>query len=87
MQKTLSTFANLTREERRDALEGFKKFAELSNAERAAFLSTAKRWRDMSEQDRQFWRNIVNALQRGQSAPPMPTAAKPSLNDSQVATN
>ena len=72
MQKTLSSFSKLSPEERRDALEGFRKFASLSENERTAFLSTAKRWRSMSEADRQFWRNIVAALQRNLPTPPPP---------------
>lgn len=87
MQATLSTFTKLSKEERREAMEGFKKFAALSDHERASFLSTAKRWSEMSEPDRQFWRNIVAALQRSRSAPPMPVNTKPTPNGPRVATN
>jgi hypothetical protein len=76
MQKTLSSFSKLPTEERREALEGFRKFASLSDNERTAFLSTAERWRGMSEADRKFWRNIVAALQRSSTTlptPPIPT--------------
>jgi hypothetical protein len=72
MQKTLSTFGKLPAEERREALEGFRKFASLSDNDRTAFLSTANRWRGMSEADRQFWRNIVAALQRSSTTLPIP---------------
>jgi hypothetical protein len=75
MQKTLSTFGKLAPEERRDAMDGFRKFASLPENERTAFLSTAERWRGMSEADRKFWRNIVAALQRNSMtlpAPPVP---------------
>ena len=84
MQKTLLTFSKLPAGERRDALEGFRKFAALSDSERAAFLSTANRWREMSETDRQFWRNIVTALQRGKGVPPIPMPARPLASVAQV---
>jgi hypothetical protein len=88
MQKTLSTFTNLSKDERLEALEGFRKFAALSENERLAFLSTAQRWREMSEKDRQFWRAIVSALERGRSGPPMPlpSALKSAADSSQSLT-
>lgn len=82
MQKTLSTFSTLTREERAEAIEGFRKFAALSETERAAFLSTAKRWREMSDKDRAFWRNIVTTLERSNSNPPMPPPSVKTAADS-----
>lgn len=87
MQKTLSTFVNLSQTERQEAIQGFKKFAELSDGERSAFLSAAQRWREMSEKDREFWRKIVMALQRSHLPPPMPSAALPSGVGPHVATN
>ena len=75
MQKTLSTFTNLSKEERGEAVEGFKRFAALSESERMAFLSTAERWRTMSDKDKAFWRGIVTALERARSLPPMPPPA------------
>jgi len=73
MEKTLSSFGTLPREDREQAMQGFKKFAQLSPAERVAFLKTAERWRTMSDQDRETWRKIVAQLQRAPSKlPPMP---------------
>ena len=88
MQKTLSTFTNLSKDERVEAIEGFRKFAALSENERMAFLSTAQRWREMSEKDRQFWRAIVTALERGRSGlpTPPPTALKSGADSSQSLT-
>lgn len=74
MQKTLSTLSTLSKEDRQEALEGFRKFAALSERERAAFLATAKQWQNMSEKDRQFWRNIVATIEsaHNRSGPPLP---------------
>jgi hypothetical protein len=78
MQQTLSQFNNLSKEQRVQAMQGFRKFAELSPAERAAFLKTADRWRTMSEKDRDLWRNVVSRAQaaRTNAPPPMPGNAK-----------
>lgn len=79
MEKTLSMFSSLPGQEREDAIEGFKKFADLSPSERIAFLNTAARWRTMSESDRALWRKIVGRLQAAPPKLPMPSAeaAKP----------
>jgi len=87
MEKTLSTFGSLARGDRQDAMQGFRKFAQLSEAERQAFLSTAKRWREMSAADRDFWRRVVSALERAQTAPPMPSSASLSGGNQRLATN
>jgi hypothetical protein len=70
MEKTLVELRNLSKEERAEAIEGFKKFAELSPMEQSAFLKTADRWRSMSQKDRALWRKIVALLQS--PPPPMP---------------
>jgi hypothetical protein len=90
MQKTLSTFTSLSKEERVEAMAGFKKFAALSENERAAFLSTAERWRQMSDKDRAFWRSIVSALERARSSPsfPQPPVTKSAADSGQsLSTN
>jgi len=77
MEKTLSSFSTLPREDREQAMQGFKKFVQLSPAERMSFLKTAERWRTMSEQDRATWRKIVAQLQRAPSAKPLPMPTSP----------
>jgi ureidoglycolate hydrolase len=89
MELSLSAFSKLSEEKRREALAGFKKFAELSAGDRAAFLKRAERWQAMSESERRLWRTIVARLQSPRPTPPIPqprvgTAAD---NSSLIATN
>ena len=74
MELTLNTFVILPPPLRQQAVDGFKKFADLTPAERAAFLQTAERWQAMSETERERWRKIVAGLQaqRVLSSPPHP---------------
>ena len=72
MELTLSHLGGLSGEEREQAVQGFRKFAELSPADRITFLKTAERWRTMSAKDRQLWRSIVASMQRARTAPPLP---------------
>jgi transcriptional regulator with XRE-family HTH domain len=76
MEKTLSRFGSLSREEREQAMQGFKKFAELSPAEQASFLRTADRWKAMSERDKELWRKVVASFHATRRAP-IPTVEKP----------
>ena len=77
MQQTLTSFNQLSIEERKEALAGFRKFSELSSIERAAFLQTAERWQAMTETDRANWRQMVARLRSaGAIPPPLPTPAR-----------
>ena len=77
MQQTLTSFNQLSFEQRKEALAGFRKFSELSSIERAAFLQTAERWQAMSETDRENWRKMVARLRSaGAIPPPLPTPAR-----------
>jgi hypothetical protein len=68
MEQTLASYANLTPEQRARCISSFEKFARLSVAERQQFLKIAERWREMTPEERQKWRELVNV------APIMPQA-------------
>jgi hypothetical protein len=77
MQQTLVSFNQLSIEQRKDALAGFRKFSELAPTERAAFLQTAERWQAMTEPERENWRRMVTRLRSaGAIPPPMPSATR-----------
>ena len=77
MQQTLTSFNQLSSEQRKEALAGFRKFSELSSIERAAFLQTAERWQAMTETDRENWRKMVSRLRSaGAIPPPLPTPGR-----------
>ena len=66
------TTRNLTTQERAQARDGFKKFAELSASEREAFLNSARRWQAMNEKEREVWRNLAVVLRRPSSSVGVP---------------
>jgi hypothetical protein len=71
MERSLETFATLPPDQRQMCIEAFRKFASMSKGEMTQFLRNAERWHEMSPQDRETWRNLVNLLP-GQSGPPLP---------------
>ena len=60
MERTLASFSNLTLAQRAQCLSSFQEFAKMSIAERQQFLKNAERWREMTPEDRQKWRELVN---------------------------
>jgi hypothetical protein len=74
MEKTLRTFENLPKAERELCVRSFEKFASLSLEERQQFLKNAERWRLMSADERQAWRDLVTMVPGwpALAAPPMP---------------
>jgi Protein of unknown function (DUF3106) len=60
MERTLASFSNLTLVQRAQCLSSFEKFAGMSIAERQQFLKNAERWREMTPEERQKWRELVN---------------------------
>jgi hypothetical protein len=77
MERTLQSFRNLTHEQREVCIKSFaqfaQKFAAMTDAERIAFLKNAERWQEMSQKDRDVWRQIVAIV------PPMPPVPLPPL--------
>ena len=69
IEQTLRTFENLPRWQRDLCLRSFASFASLNAAERHQFLKNAERWRLMSPEERQAWRELVKKIPE---SPPLP---------------
>jgi hypothetical protein len=54
---------------RDDCIRSFEKFVSMDLADRQQFLKNAERWRLMSPEERQDWREVVASLS---VQPPMP---------------
>jgi hypothetical protein len=72
IEKTLRTFGSLPPEQRAKCIRSFAKFTSLSLEERQQFLKSAERWKLMSPDERQAWRELVNRL-----PPPLPPNMPP----------
>ncbi|HEY1490560.1 MAG TPA: DUF3106 domain-containing protein [Verrucomicrobiae bacterium] len=59
MEQTLASYEHLTPEQRRQCTSSFEKFVRMNVAERQLFLKNAERWREMTPEDRQKWRELV----------------------------
>ncbi len=59
MEKTLQSYAKLTPKQRAECIRSFQKFASMGLAERQMFLKNAERWKLMSAEEREQWRNLV----------------------------
>jgi hypothetical protein len=83
MEKTLQSFAALPPEQRLQCLRSFEKFAGLTLADRQAFLKNAERWKLMSPNERESWRQLVRfaplypPTPTGVLLPPMPDKRAP----------
>ncbi|HEY2082960.1 MAG TPA: DUF3106 domain-containing protein [Verrucomicrobiae bacterium] len=60
MESTLNSYGNLTLQQRAQCISSFEKFAGMSIAERQQFLKNAERWREMTPEERDKWRQLVN---------------------------
>jgi hypothetical protein len=60
MEQTLSSYAKLTLAQRALCIKSFEKFAGMSIAERQQFLKNAERWREMTPEEREKWRQLVS---------------------------
>jgi len=69
MEQTLAAYQLLTPEQRKQCISSFEKFAQMSVVERKQFLENAERWREMTPEERQKWRELVSV------APIMPLTA------------
>jgi hypothetical protein len=97
MDKTLRHFENLPLGQREQCIQAFSKFTRMSLAERQQFLKNAERWKLMSPDERQAWRDVVQKLPGYppmppgfRSLPPLPPGLKPAspaLPAVHVATN
>jgi len=75
MEKTLESFRALSAEQREVCIKSFaqfaQKFAAMDRSEQIAFLKNAQHWQDMSQKERDMWRQIVAIV------PPMPPVPTP----------
>lgn len=72
MEETLAAYGKLTPSQRAQCMNSFEKFATMSVVERQQFLKNAKRWQEMTPEERQKWRDLVHV------APIMPPGENPS---------
>jgi hypothetical protein len=77
IEKTLKSFEGLPPPQRSQCIRAFNKFANLSAEERLQFLKNAERWKLMSPQERQEWRDLVSHLA---TQPPLPPGAAPGVS-------
>ena len=78
MEQTLASYAHLTPEQRKQCIDSFEKFARMGVAERDQFLKNAARWREMTPEERQKWRQLVDVapiMPRGFSLRPQPQSS------------
>jgi hypothetical protein len=98
IDKTLKKFGQLTQENRRRCLQAMEKFVSLSVGERQQFLKNAERWKLMTPEQRQRWRELVGTLStqaplpQSANLPPLPPvprkpAPKTAQHGPDVATN
>ena len=74
MEVTLRIFESLPKDRREHCVRAFAKFASLSVEEREQFLKSAERWRLMSTEERNAWRDLVTKVP---DWPPMPPDVPP----------
>jgi hypothetical protein len=90
MEKTLRTFGQLTPSQRNRCIQSFEKFAELSVQERNQFLKNADRWKLMTPEQRQAWREVVSKVPITpvlEMHPPIPKSFGPRRVPPPVVTN
>lgn len=88
MEKRLADYEKLPPDVRKQCMDSAHKFNKLSAEEKARFLEGAERWKTMSEEERNTWRNLIKQmppLPPGlNSVPPLPPGAsvqaKPALD-------
>jgi len=92
IEKTLRTFEGLDPIKRARCIHSFQKFANFSLEERQQFLKNAERWKIMSLEERQRWRDLVQKISISPAlSPPMPPMPRPAHSAARhtaaVATN
>ena len=91
IEQTLDEFTKLSAVQRAQCLASFQKFVNLSPEERREFMKTAERWKLMTPDQRQAWKNLVSKLPPPlpglDEPPPMPREAARSRPGVPVATN
>src|SRR5687768_12316874 len=75
MAKTLDAYRGLTPQQRELCIQSFAqfttRFAAMKRQEQIAFLKNVERWQEMSQEQRDMWREVVSIV------PPMPELPQP----------
>jgi hypothetical protein len=79
IEKTLRNFSELSPMQRAQCIRSFEKFAGLTIEERQQFLKNAERWKLMTPDDRQAWRDVVSRVPPFPMPPSMAMPPKPPL--------
>jgi len=88
IEKTLRTFEGLDPLKRARCIHSFEKFANLSLEERQQFLKNAERWKIISADERQRWRDLVEKISTSPGFKQMPRPVRPTIgHNAAVATN
>ncbi len=77
IETTLRSFGKLPADERAECIRSFEKFASLNLIQRQLFLKSAERWKVMTPNERQAWRELVNKVPSAVSPPPLPPEPPP----------
>jgi Protein of unknown function (DUF3106) len=93
IEKTLKTFENLPPDQRARCARAIEKYTSLSLAERQQFLKNADRWKTLTPNQRQAWRDLVNVMPPvtppplPPDFPPLPPSHAPSRRVPGLVTN
>ncbi len=91
VETVLRTFGSLSPEQRAKCMDSFAKYTSLSLAERQEFLKSAERWKQMSPDEQQAWRELVRRLPprppRPRPRPPLPPLPHPTPPVPAMVTN
>ena len=75
-EQTLQSFEKMPPRQRMQCIRNYATFAGMSATERAEFLKNASRWSQMTPQQRQTWRDLVDHVPQW---PPMPMPPVPAI--------
>jgi len=70
IEKTLRAFGSLPSGQRAECIRSFEKFTSLNLEERQLFLKNAEKWKVMTPEQRQSWRDLVENLSQHPPLPP-----------------
>ena len=87
LEKTLRSFGALSPQKRVQCISSFEKFASLSLEERQQFLKNADRWKLMSPNERQAWRELVSQMPTTRPHLVLPSRPRLPNRSPSVATN
>jgi hypothetical protein len=84
VEKAMQLLAQLPREQRALSLVAVSKLASMSDAEQQEFMHNAERWRELTPEERQIWRQLASRLP---PLPPLPPGSAGTASDQPLITN